>query len=83
MQTQLQQRSRAQRVAIVHDWLVVNGGAEKVLEALASAFPQAEIFTLVNFMPAGVAPGCRNIPCTPAACSVCRWRDAIIATTYR
>lgn len=56
MQTQLQQRSRAQRVAIVHDWLVVNGGAEKVLEALASAFPQAEIFTLVNFMPAGVAP---------------------------
>lgn len=56
MQTHLQQRYRTQRVAIVHDWLVVNGGAEKVLEALASAFPQAEIFTLVNFMPADIAP---------------------------
>ncbi|WP_082140400.1 glycosyltransferase family 4 protein [Halomonas sp. PR-M31] len=36
------------RVAIVHDWLVTNGGAEKVLEALLRAFPQADIFTLVD-----------------------------------
>ncbi|WP_346799149.1 glycosyltransferase [Halomonas sp. Bachu 37] len=42
---------RERRVAIVHDWLVVNGGAEKVLHALVQAFPQAEIFTLVDFMP--------------------------------
>lgn len=56
MPTSDQPHYRPQRVAIVHDWLVVNGGAEKVLQALASAFPGAEIFTLVNFMPEGVAP---------------------------
>ncbi len=39
------------RVAIIHDWLVVQGGAEKVLDALLQAFPQAEIFTLVDNMP--------------------------------
>lgn len=39
------------RVAIVHDWLVVQGGAEKVLDALLQAFPQAELFTLVDFLP--------------------------------
>lgn len=55
MPTQLPQHF-ARRVAIVHDWLVVNGGAEKVLEALVSVFPRAEIFTLVNFMPASEAP---------------------------
>lgn len=39
------------RVAIVHDWLLVQGGAEKVLDALLEAFPQAELFTLLDFMP--------------------------------
>ncbi|WP_447926423.1 glycosyltransferase [Vreelandella sp. EE27] len=44
------------RVAIVHDWLVVNGGAEKVLEGMAIVFPQAEIFTLVNTLDYEKAP---------------------------
>jgi len=34
------------RVAIVHHWLVTQGGGERVLEALASMFPDADIFTL-------------------------------------
>lgn len=38
------------KVAIVHDWLVVNGGAEKVLEEILALYPQAEIFTLVDFL---------------------------------
>lgn len=46
---------RTWRVAIVHDWLVVNGGAEKVLAALLKAFPQADVMTLVNFLPASEA----------------------------
>jgi len=33
------------RVAIVHDWLNQNGGAERVLEALHGMYPQAPIFT--------------------------------------
>jgi glycosyltransferase involved in cell wall biosynthesis len=35
------------RVAIVHHWLVTQGGGERVLEALASIFPDADIFTLI------------------------------------
>ncbi|MDR5899064.1 glycosyltransferase [Halomonas vilamensis] len=56
MQADSLQHFRDKHVAIVHDWLVVNGGAEKVLHGLAVAFPQAEIFTLVNFMQEGSAP---------------------------
>lgn len=39
------------KVAIIHDWLVVNGGAEKVLEEIFAIYPQAEIFTLVDYLP--------------------------------
>jgi len=35
------------RVALVHYWLVRRRGGERVLEALAEMFPQADIFTLV------------------------------------
>jgi glycosyltransferase involved in cell wall biosynthesis len=35
------------RVAIVHHWLVTQGGGERVLETLASMFPDADIFTLL------------------------------------
>jgi glycosyltransferase involved in cell wall biosynthesis len=35
------------RVAIVHYWFVSEGGGEKVVEALAEMFPQADIFALV------------------------------------
>lgn len=35
------------RVALVHYWLVNRRGGERVLEALAEMFPQADIFTLV------------------------------------
>lgn len=35
------------KVAIVHDWLVNYGGAERVVEEFLKVFPQAEIYTLV------------------------------------
>jgi glycosyltransferase involved in cell wall biosynthesis len=34
------------RVAIVHDWFYVRGGAERVVEALADIFPHADLFAL-------------------------------------
>jgi len=40
------------RVAIIHDWLTVNAGAEKVLKQMLLLYPEAEIFTLVDFLPA-------------------------------
>ncbi|WP_448215738.1 glycosyltransferase family 4 protein [Endozoicomonas sp. 2B-B] len=39
------------KVAIIHDWLVVNGGAEKVLQELIEIYPAADIYTLVDYLP--------------------------------
>lgn len=38
------------KVAIVHDWLVVHGGAERVLAQMIDCFPQADIYSLVDFL---------------------------------
>lgn len=35
------------KIALVHDYLVQNGGAEKVLEAFSEVFPYAPIYTLI------------------------------------
>jgi glycosyltransferase involved in cell wall biosynthesis len=35
------------RVAIVHYWFIGRGGGERVVEALAEVFPQADLFALV------------------------------------
>lgn len=39
------------RVAIIHDWLEVYAGAEKVLEQLIELWPDADLFTLVDVLP--------------------------------
>ncbi|MGH6896574.1 MAG: glycosyltransferase family 4 protein [Geminicoccaceae bacterium] len=39
------------RVAIVHDWLTVYGGAERVLEHMLTVLPHADLFSLVDFLP--------------------------------
>jgi glycosyltransferase involved in cell wall biosynthesis len=36
----------------VHDWLTTYAGSEKVLEQILLLFPQAELFTLVDHLPA-------------------------------
>ena len=38
------------KIAIVHDWLVTDAGAEKVLRAIIDIYPDAEIFSLVDFL---------------------------------
>ncbi|AOJ15456.1 glycosyltransferase family 4 protein [Burkholderia vietnamiensis] len=42
--------SRPLRVAIVHDWLVTYAGAERVLEQIIACFPDADLFSLVDFL---------------------------------
>ena len=39
------------RVAIVHDWLDTPGGAERVLASLLRLYPDADVYTIVDFMP--------------------------------
>jgi glycosyltransferase involved in cell wall biosynthesis len=53
-------RSDGRRVALVHHWLVRRRGGERVLEAVAAAFPGADLYTLVHDRravspPAGIA----------------------------
>ncbi|MEI2401375.1 glycosyltransferase family 4 protein [Niallia taxi] len=38
------------KVAIVHDWLVTFAGAEKVLEHIIEMYPDADLFSLVDFL---------------------------------
>ena len=44
------EQSMKYTVAIVHDWLVTNAGAEKVLRALVDVYSDADIFSLVDFL---------------------------------
>ncbi|HTI01899.1 MAG TPA: glycosyltransferase [Acidisoma sp.] len=44
-------RRRAPRIAIVHEWLQVYAGSERVLEQLLICFPDADLFAIVDFMP--------------------------------
>ncbi|MEO8330919.1 MAG: glycosyltransferase family 4 protein [Gallionella sp.] len=41
------------RIAIVHDWLSVYAGAERVLEQMLACYPQADLFSVVDFIPDG------------------------------
>lgn len=38
------------KIAIIHDWLSVNGGAELVLKHLLDLFPNADIYTMVDLL---------------------------------
>ena len=39
------------KVAIVHEWLETYAGSERVLEQLIELFPQADLFTVCDFLP--------------------------------
>ena len=39
------------KTAIVHDWLVTYAGAERVLEQMLAAFPEADLYSLIDFVP--------------------------------
>ena len=41
------------KVAIVHDWLVTYAGAERVLEQMLHVYPDADLFSTVDFLPEG------------------------------
>lgn len=39
------------KIAIVHDWLVTYAGAERVLEQLLLYYPDADLFSVIDFLP--------------------------------
>jgi glycosyltransferase involved in cell wall biosynthesis len=38
------------KIAIIHDWLVTYAGAERVLEQMLKVYPDADLFSLVDFL---------------------------------
>lgn len=38
------------KVALIHDWFTVDGGAEKVCRELLNLYPQAEVFSLIDYL---------------------------------
>jgi hypothetical protein len=68
------------RVAIVHDWLVAPGGAEKVLEQIVECFPDADLFSLVDFLEDRTPLGGKTVT---TSFSGCRLRGVVISRTCR
>lgn len=58
---------RAPRIAIVSDALVQRGGAERVVEAMARAFPDAPIYALLYSAETGPASIADRVICSPLA----------------
>ncbi len=57
-------KRNAMKTAIVHDWLITYGGAERVLEEMLAVFPDADLFALYDFIPADCRGFIRNKPVT-------------------
>jgi glycosyltransferase involved in cell wall biosynthesis len=45
--------SENRKIAIVHEWFDKYAGSERVVEQLLEVFPNADLFALVDFLPAG------------------------------
>lgn len=41
------------RVAVIHDWLTVYAGAERVLEQILLCYPDADLYAVIDFIPPG------------------------------
>ncbi|MEA1921726.1 MAG: hypothetical protein U9N63_03640 [Pseudomonadota bacterium] len=39
------------KVAVMHEWLLVEAGAEKVLGEILNLFPDADLFCLLDYLP--------------------------------
>jgi glycosyltransferase involved in cell wall biosynthesis len=44
-------KGSSRKMAIVHDWLTDPGGAEQVLRQMLIAYPEADLYTLCDFLP--------------------------------
>ena len=42
--------SKERRTAVIHDWLVIPGGAERVLSEIFASVPDADVYAIVDFL---------------------------------
>ena len=50
------------KTAIVHDWLITYSGAERVLEEILKLYPDADLYSLLDFIPPGQRDFIQNKP---------------------
>ncbi len=50
------------KTAIVHDWLITYSGAERVLEEIIKLYPDADLYSLLDFIPPGERDFIQNKP---------------------
>lgn len=53
-----------ERVAVVHEWFASYAGSEKVVEHILDIYPDADLFAVVDFLPAGQRGFIRDKPVT-------------------
>lgn len=53
------------RIAVVHDWLTVYAGAERVLEQILQMYPAADLYCVCDFLPPAVRGFLRGRTPTP------------------
>ena len=39
------------KIALVHDWFSEYAGSERVVEQILECYPDADVFSIVNFLP--------------------------------
>jgi glycosyltransferase involved in cell wall biosynthesis len=45
-------RSNKVKIALVHEWFTTYAGSEKVFETILGEFPEADVFSLIDYLPA-------------------------------
>jgi glycosyltransferase involved in cell wall biosynthesis len=67
------------KIAIIHDWFVTYAGAERVVEQMLNVYPDADLFSIVDFLPEDQRSFILNKPVTTSF--VQKWPKA--KTKYR
>jgi glycosyltransferase involved in cell wall biosynthesis len=52
------------KIAVVHEWLTSYAGSERVVEQILQLYPQADVFSLVEFLPPELRGFIQNKPVT-------------------
>ncbi len=57
-------KAKHMKIAIICDWLVTYAGSERVLAEILTCYPEADLFAVVDFLPAGHRGFIKNKPVT-------------------
>jgi hypothetical protein len=71
------------RIAIVHEWLVTYAGSERALEQILHCYPDADLYSLVDFLPQSERGISRSKTGEDFIVATARSPPSTIANTFR